>query len=381
MQDFLFHVPGQILLGTDTATRIGSYASNLGERALIITDGTIRDAGYVERVKHHLERSGITAIVFDEFDEGSDTEVIERALGLARASHSQLVVGLGGMRVLAAARVVAAYARHTREFREIAEISLSARPLGYIEVPTNGRNHVMLRDYCVVTQAATNQPVTVKLPHALLNTAIIDPKFAAGMATKSYCAVLMDTILAAVEGVLSTKSGNFSDTLLLQAITTLRESIEQVVSQPTDLRPRARASEAGFMCALGLSMSSQGIGGAIAYSVNSRFGVPKSWASTVMLAYLLDYFEGTRPEKMRRIASALGERPGEEDGQRGMHRAGVAARRLIARTGLPARLRALDLSLDDLSAIADSASDFEMISFVPIPITAQELYDILKQAY
>jgi len=128
-------------------------------------------------------------------------------------------------------------------------------------------------------------------------------------------------------------------------------------------------------------MSSQGVGGAISYSVNSRFGVPKSWAATVMLAYLLDYFEGTRPEKMRRIARALGERPGEEEGQRKMHRAGVAARRLLARTGLPARLRGLDLTLDDLSAVADSASDFEMISFVPVPITAQELYDILKQAH
>ena len=135
------------------------------------------------------------------------------------------------------------------------------------------------------------------------------------------------------------------------------------------------------MCALGLSISSQGIGGAVAYAINSRFDVPKSWTSTVVLPYLLDYFEGTRPEKLRRIAIALGEREFEDTGPRGMHRAGSAARRLLARTALPARLRELDLTLDDLSGAADAASDLEMIGFVPVPISTQELYDILKQAY
>lgn len=381
MQDFVFHVPGQIILGTDTVARIGSHASLLGGRAMIVTETVVRDAGHADRVRESLESAGLTTIVFDELDSSSDSDVIERALGLARASHSQLVVGVGGMRALAAARVVAAFAPHTRQVRQALELGSSVTPLGYLEIPTSCRNHVLLRDYCVITQSGTRQPLTVKLPPGMLKAAILDAKLAAGLATKSYCAILLDLILAAVEGILSTKSNQLSDTLLLQAITILRESVEQVVAQPSDLRPRARATEAAFMCALGLSISSQGIGGAVAYAINSRFDVPKSWTSTVVLPYLLDYFEGTRPEKLRRIAIALGEREFEDTGPRGMHRAGSAARRLLARTALPARLRELDLTLDDLSGAADAASDLEMIGFVPVPISTQELYDILKQAY
>lgn len=381
MQDFVFHVPGRVVLGTDTLARLGSIAAEYGTRALIVTDGILRESGQSERIKQYLESSGITTIVFDEFDSGSDSAVIERALGLARASHSQLVIGVGGMRVLAAARVVAAYAPHTREFREVFALGTRVKPLGYLEVPTNGRNHVLLRDQCVVTQSGTRQPVSVKLPAGMMKAAILDAKLAGAVATKSYCALLLDTILAAVEGILSTRSSELSDTLLLQAIVLLRESVEQVVAQPGDLRPRARATEAAFMCALGLSISSQGIGGAVSYALNSRFDVPKSWTSTALLPYLLDYFEGTRPDKLRKIASALGDHEHEDSSSRAMHRAGSSARRLLARTGLPARLRELDLSLNDLSAAADSASDFDMISFVPVPVSTQELYDILKQAY
>ncbi len=285
------------------------------------------------------------------------------------------------MRVLAAARVIASYAGRTRDFREILSIGPDADPLGYIEVPTTGRNHAMLSDECVVTEAATRQPVTVKLPKDLLSTAIFDAKLAAGIGKKAYCAILMDTILASVEGILSTKANNLSDTLLLQAIELLRQSVEQVLAAPSDLRPRVRATEAMFMSALGLSVSSRGIGGAVSYAVNSRYEIPKSWVSTVVLPYLLDYFEGTKPEKLARIAGALGETSREEGGLSGKNRASAAARRLLARTGLPARLRELDLTLDHLSAASDSAGDFDMIRFVPLPVSRQELFDILKQAY
>ena len=381
MQDFVFHVPGNLVVGTDTIARVGSYASAFGSRVLLVSEESIRETGHLERVKQHLERAGLTVIVFDEVDVGSDSSVIERALGLARASHSEVVVGLGGMRSLAAARVIAAYATHTRDFREILSIGPNANPLGYIEVPTTGRNHAMLSDECVVTETGTRQPVTIKLPPDLLSTAIIDAKLASGIATKSYCAILMDTILASVEGVLSTKANHLSDTLLVQAVALLRQSIEQVLAAPTDLRPRVRATEAMFMSALGLSISSRGIGGAVSYAVNSRYEIPKSWVSTVVFPYLLDYFEGAKPEKLGRIAEALGEEPREEGSLSGKNRAAAAARRLLARTGLPARLRDLDLTLDHLSAASDSAGDFDMIRFVPLPVSRQELFDILKQAY
>ena len=381
MQDFVFHVPGNLVVGTETVARVGSYASSFGSRILLVSEETVRETGHLARVKQHLERAGLTVIVFDEIDAGSDSSVVERALGLARASHSEVIVGLGGMRTLAAARVVAAYAKRTRNFREILSLGPDTPSLGYIEVPTTGRNHAMLGDECVVTEAATRQPLTIKLPSDLLSTAIIDARLASGIAKKSYCAILMDTILASIEGILSTKANELSDTLLVQAVTLLRQSIEQVLAAPTDLRPRVRATEAMFMSALGLSISSRGIGGAVSYAVSSRYEIPKSWVSTVVLPYLLDYFEGTKPEKLDRIADALGEHPREDGSLGGKNRASASARRLLARTGLPARLRDLDLTLDDLSAASDSAGDFDMIRFVPLPVSRQELFDILKQAY
>lgn len=383
MHDLVYDIPGRAIVGTDSIARVAAEASDYGSRCILLTEGVVRDSGAVDRVVTQLQRTGKHVIVFDELDGGSDSSQINHALGLARAGRCELVVGLGGMRVLSAARIVAAFSSQVVTVREAMAIGASAKPLAYIEVPSSCRNHLMFKDYCVVTGSSGREPWVVKLPPHMMRLAIFDGKLAAGLSSKAYTAVLIDTILASVEGMLSTRSNVFSDTLLVNAISVLAECVHQVTAAPDDVRPRARAAEASFMSALGLATSMQGAGGAISYAANSYFDIPKSWVGTVLLPYILDYFDSVRPEKSRRIAQALagGDREHDEAIERRNNAASAVSRRLLAKTGLPARLRELDLSLDDLSRVADAASDFETLGFLPVPVGGHELYDILKQAW
>ncbi len=383
MHDLVYDIPGRAIVGTDSLSRLAAEAASYGDRCVLLTESVVRESGAADRVVSQLERTGKHVIVFDELDGGSDSSQINHALGLARAGRCELVIGMGGMRVLSAARVVAAFNSQVVTVREAMALGASARPVPYIEVPSSCRNHLMFKDYCVVTGSAGREPWVVKLPPNCMSLALFDAKLSAGLSGKSYAAVLLDTILASVEGMLSTRANAFSDTLLVNAIAVLSECIHQVIAAPDDIRPRARAAEASFMSALGLATSMQGAGGAIAYTANAYFDVPKSWVGTVMLPYVLDYFDSVRPEKSRRIAQALagGDREHDDAIERRNHAASAVSRRLLAKTGLPARLRELDLSLDDLSRVADAAADFETLGFLPVPVGGGELYDLLKQAW
>ncbi len=383
MHDLVYDIPGRVIVGTDSVARIAAETADYGTRCVLLTENVVRETGAVDRVVTQLERTGKHVIVFDELDGSSDSSQINHALGLARAGRCEFVIGLGGMRVLSAARVVASFSGQAATVREAMAIGAAAKPVAYLEVPASCRNHLMFKDYCVVTGSSGREPWVVKLPPNLMRLAVFDAKLAAGLSAKSYTAVLIDTILAGVEGMLSTRSNAFSDTLLVNAIAVLAECVHQVLAAPDDVRPRSRAAEASFMCALGLATSMQGAGGAIAYAANSYFDIPKSWVGTVILPYVLDYFDSVRPEKSRRIAQALAgaDREHDEAIDRKNNAASVVSRRLLAKTGLPARLRELDLSLDDLSRVADAAADFETLGFLPIPVGGHELYDILKQAW
>jgi len=48
---------------------------------------------------------------------------------------------------------------------------------------------------------------------------------------------------------------------------------------------------------------------------------------------------------------------------------------------VPARLKEFDLSLDRLVPVAEVARDLDFVAFSPRPISTEDAYDILKQAY
>jgi alcohol dehydrogenase len=131
---------------------------------------------------------------------------------------------------------------------------------------------------------------------------------------------------------------------------------------------------------VGLSISTQGAGGALVYALNGRFGVPKSWLATALLPHVLDYHAGVRPEKVAKIARALGEDIPGISNQDDANQASTVTRRLIGKLSLPARLQDFDLSLDDMVEVAEIAAGLEMVGFAPVAFSQQDLYDLLKQA-
>jgi alcohol dehydrogenase len=132
---------------------------------------------------------------------------------------------------------------------------------------------------------------------------------------------------------------------------------------------------------MGCAISAPGIGTALAYALNGRFPVAKSWCSTALLPYVLERIISARPEKMAKVASLLGE---PVEGAPVAEAAAMAVEGIRRRMGLlkvPARLKELDLSLDKLVPVAESARDLEFVSYSPKTISAEDAYDILKQAF
>jgi alcohol dehydrogenase len=201
------------------------------------------------------------------------------------------------------------------------------------------------------------------------------------MSSKYAAAAMMDTLLAAVEGYISVRSSFYSDTVLYEAIGLLGSALMGISETPNDPRHRIQASEAGLLTSIGLAASSQGVGGALAYTINSRYTIPKSWVATVLLPHIIDSSVHARPEKLKNVALALGEDVEEQKAADVAFRASAAVRRIIARTELPGRLREMDLAIDELVDVSELASDLEMSASAPAPHTASDLYDLIKQAF
>ena len=100
--------------------------------------------------------------------------------------------------------------------------------------------------------------------------------------------------------------------------------------------------------ALGLFYLALPVGSALAYAINGRFLVPKSWVASIMLPRVLELYVGVAAEKLTALAAYLGEQVEAVAPVEGAGRAVAAVRRILGSLGLPARLRDFDLNLDDM---------------------------------
>ncbi len=137
MPDILFHVPARVVFGLDTVNRIGQVVAEHGERAFLVTEAILYEGKLINRVQDILEKKGVQHIVFDEVVPNATSTTVDDGVTLARGSHADVIIGLGGVRTLSIARCIAMTAPGSHDMDEfLSGIQPPGDPLPYIEVPT-----------------------------------------------------------------------------------------------------------------------------------------------------------------------------------------------------------------------------------------------------
>jgi len=212
----------------------------------------------------------------------------------------------------------------------------------------------------------------------ITKAALIDPKLSLTLPAKYTATTVMDTLLGCVEGLLSARANFLSDTYLTRAVEVLGRLIKEGVQNIDDLRMRMNASSAGLLLALGLATTKLGIGSALSFALTSRFMVPKSWVSTILLPYVLEFAVNVRGDRIGQIGSLLGEEVGDVEAPT---QTIEAVRRIISSLGLPTRLREFDLSLDEMIEVAGVARSFDMMNYLPRVVSTEDIYELIKSAF
>jgi len=382
MPDLSFSIPTDIRFGLDVVNRIASVVSQYGERVLLVTEAILYEGKVIDRIQGLFEKKGIQYIVFDEVVPHATSKVVDEGMNLARSARAEIVIGLGGLRTLSVAKCIAMASPGELEMDEyLSGVQPSGQPLAYISIPTTCRDPFLLIDEYLLTDGRDRSAKIGRTQRRINKAVIVDPKLTITLPPKYTATTLMDTLLVAVEGYLSSRSSFLSDTFFLRACELIGKIIDPLVSQPDDLRVRMNASMAGLLASLGLTISKSGVGTALAYAINGSFMVPKSWVSSIMLPHVMEFYSGIASEKLTAVARYLGEDVDDEAPVEGAARAVEAVRRIIGSLGLPTRLRDFDLNLDDMVDIAGIARNFDMMNYLPRSISAEDLYELVKSAY
>jgi alcohol dehydrogenase len=382
MPDISFTVPTDVRFGLDVVNRVAALVSGCGERVLLVTEAILYEGKVIDRIQGLFEKKGIQHIVYDEVVPHATSTVVDEGVKLARSAHVEVVVGLGGLRTLSVAKCIAMVSQQEAEMDDfLSGVQPRGEPLPYIAIPTTCRDPFLFSDEYLLTDGRDRTAKIGRTQKGITRVAIVDPKLSTTLPPKYTATTLIDTLLCAVEGYLSSRSNFLSDTLFARACQLVGGIIQKLVEQPDDLRVRLNASMAGLLTSLGLSMSKTGVGAALAYAVNGSHMVPKSWVASIMLPHVLEFYSGVAAEKLAAVAGYLGEEVSEQAPVEAAAQAVEAVRRMIGQLGLPTRLRDFDLELDDMVEIASTARNFDMMNYLPRSISTEDLYELIKSAY
>ncbi|MDO4505310.1 MAG: iron-containing alcohol dehydrogenase [Spirochaetales bacterium] len=383
MADFIFKISPNIVLGSYTANRLGQYALEYGKNFMVIIDPVLKESGTSDKVLNSLKEKNVEYFVFDEVPNCADTETLSNALKLAQDAKVHGIIAVGGGRVLSLGKAVCAiYYENKNVYDFIDDQAVPGnKMLPLICVPTTNRDSFLFTDRTMVTDSRSSKVKLIKTQNGLCRLVLWDPNLQIALTEKQVEIMAVEALGFAVEGYLSQKATFFSDMIIEKSVQLLSYALDGAPSLSITTPQEVLLAQGGCMASLGAASSSYGAAHLLSVAINSRYKVSRSLSMAILLPYIIEDAATFRADKLAVLAKYL--RACEQDATPAEASAALAeyVRNKIAKVNIPARLKDLSLSIEQLALAAEDAGELDLINSLQRSMTTDDLFEIIKKAY
>jgi alcohol dehydrogenase len=385
MAPILFRTTPRILMGPGCITQLGQEVKALkGQKALIVTDPGIVQAGLLDPVRTSLEKGGIAWAVFDRVEPDPRIAVVDQALNLLKAEQCDAVIGLGGGSSLDIAKLTAAMALNPGHISDYFGVDLLGRPgLPLIGIPTTAGTGSEVTPIAILSDEAEHLKKGVVSPYLFPGLALLDPVLTVGVPPMVTAYTGMDALIHAIEAYTSVNANDLTDHLALKAIELIYGNLLTAFARGEDLEARLKMLEGSLLA--GMAFANAGVTAvhAFAYPLGGAFHhISHGLANSVMLLHVLRFNMLGNLSKFADIAAALGlntegltDRQAAEEGLE-------AIEELMIDLNIPLRLR--DLKVPE-EAIPDMAKGVLLVTRLlannPRKVTLEDAERIYRAAW
>ncbi|WP_406193029.1 iron-containing alcohol dehydrogenase [Kitasatospora sp. NBC_01560] len=343
-------VPTRVVFGAGTTDRVGELVRRHGVRALVVTGRTAaRRHGHLDRVLASLAGAGVKATVHDRISANPRSDEVDEAAVLARSAGSDVVVGLGGGSALDAAKAVAVAAGREGTVRDVIGTTLApgAPVLPLVAVPTTAGSGSEVTKGAIITDTVRRFRSGIRGDALFPRTAVVDPDLIATVPPAVLAETAFDAFAHAVEGsvaALATPAGRARAHRAIRLITT---HLPPLLRGDPDPAHRTALALAALLGGVNVATASTCLPHRLQQAMGSLPGLDISHGRGLAVLYpgWLRRTEVRAPEAFGELADVLGAASVHE-----------GAGRLLAATGLTARLRDWGVTSADLDTLVAGVS-------------------------
>jgi len=375
----------EIVFGRDALDHLTHL---VGRKAFIVTDPTMQQLGFAQRVEDKLKAANITSQTFYEVTTEPAAEIIRRGAKAMSAYQPDWVIGLGGGSPLDAAKAM--WILYENPGLDILEVN-PFEPLNLrqkarlIAISATSGTGAEVTWGIVLTDPRDRRKIAIGSPENLPDIAIVDPSLTRTMPPQLTADTGMDALTHAIEGYTSTWNNDFSDGLCLKAIQLIFQYLPRAVSNGDDEEAREKMHNAAAIAGLGFINSMCSLAHALGHSLGGLYDIPHGRAVGLFLPYTIQFnIYNNGDTRYRDIAQFLG-LPAATP-QEGARSVVEAIQSLAREIGQPQTLRqALNMSLgaleNDLDTLTEHAESDTQIITTPRAPDSEDIQKLFIYAY
>ncbi|MCI6799006.1 MAG: iron-containing alcohol dehydrogenase [Spirochaetia bacterium] len=382
MADFIFKISPNIVLGSYAITRIGQYAQELGSKFMVIIDPMLKEVGISDKILQPLDEHKIDYFIFDEITNGATTQIISQALTLSREAHIHGVIAVGGAKTINIAKSVCSIFYEVHDLYEFVDgASPTVAPLPLLCVPSTMRDPFIFSPFTPVIDSRSNKNRLLRNKDGLVKLVLFDPNLSLTLTENQTASMAIETLCLATESYISQKSTFFSDMIVEKGMELLGYALDGSPTLTITTPAEVLLTQGGCMASLASSMSAPGCATLLAQTINARCRISRSLVSSILYPYIIEDAAKFKADKIAKLSKILRAAPEEATQEEAVSGLTEYVRQKLAQNNLPARLKDLSITIDQLALCAEDAGELDLINTLPRSMTSDDLFDLLKLAF
>lgn len=382
MSDLIFRITPNIVLGSYTVTRLGHHALEYGNRFMIIVDPVLNEMKIQDKIVQTLADRNVENFIFNELSEGANSKAAQRALALAKQGHVHGIIAVGGAKAINLGRIVAALYNEVHDFYNFVDGAMpTTNPIPCICVPTTFRTPFVFSNEVPLTDSRNHQLKLLKVQNNLTKLVLIDPNLMLTLTENQKATISIDVLNIAIEAYLSQKANFFSDMFVEKSVELLSYALDGSPSLDITTPEEILLAQAGAMACIASASSSLGLSSMLSLTINSRYRINKSLISSILIAYAVEDAAKFKSARLEKISHLMRIVPEDVTGDQATKALIDNLRQRIAKYNLPARLKDLQLTVEQLSLAVEDVGQVDIINRLPRSMSTDDIFEFVKLAY
>lgn len=349
--------PALNLVGPGAVKEIGSEIKALNlANVLIVTDKILNKIGVVKHVTDVLTAEGISYTIFDEVQPNPTMKNCHDGLLAFIDNDCDAIVSIGGGSPQDCAKAIGILKTNGGNIADYEGVFISKhKSVPIIAINTTAGTASEVTINYVITDEERHIKMVMVDPNSLAVISVNDPELMINKPADLTAATGMDALTHAIESYITAGAFRLSDTLSLEAIKMIGESLAIAVDDGENIEARSTMAWASYTAGLSFSNAGLGIVHSMAHQLGSEYDLPHGVANAILLPHVEEFNMDACGEKFRDIAEALGvDTYGMPTAEANI--AAIAAiKQLSQRVGIPSGLAELGVKAEDFSKLADQA--------------------------